>query len=375
MKISETLISKYEKELQNCRFIIVQHLLNDTKEFIISLIKAKLEIVRVLAKPYSFDENVYQYLTSENIRLFKLTGNENYDESICVSTLQGALNLSIIDKKKIVILDLGGEFANYLSTFNVPQDIEIIVVEDTAFGHRKYEKLKTFFKNIRIFSVAQSQFKEIEAKFVGATIATSTENIFRTLGLTLGGEKTLVVGYGLIGKNLALTLKKMNCKVSVFDISPIKLCHAHYDGFYVAELKKLLSDNNVIFGVTGTTSVSLDNIKNCKNNTFLVSGSSKQIEFEIVNLKQNINFKVEKTSKDIEVYKFKNKNIYVLNKGFPVNFLTNSIPDSVIDFMFAEMIECILAALNQEYKLKIINTINQLRIDEIANIFLMRKNT
>ena len=361
MEISKELIYRYKESLCKYRFIIVQHLMNDTFKFVTALIDCGVEIVSLFAKEYSLDIDALDKLKT-NVTVKVLYKNSKTE---CTNVLNQALELSKKDNKDIVILDLGGEYASILEECTA-KDVKIIAVEDTAFGHRKYQNSSIKTENIHIFSVAESRFKEIEAKFVGNSIVSTAESVFRTIGKTLIGSKALVVGYGMIGKNVALSLKAQSCKVAVFDTDKIKLCHAFYDGFEIGDINTLSKEFNVIFGVTGNTSVTAENVF---SGAYLISGSSKQVEFS-----QDIfsDMEEKQLSQYVTEFSKNDKKIYLFNQGFPVNFISNSVPDSVIDFVFSEMIACILEE-PQMNEFKKINAAKGNILNEIADIFVKKE--
>lgn len=313
------------------RYIIVQHLMSDTYGFLSSLLENGAEVCRLFVKEYSYDSSI----------LDKLRGVIPFDiikegmTTAYAAALDEAAARSREDGKRIGVLDLGGEFASVLRDYD-PCGVKITVVEDTAFGHRKYERAGISHPDIAVYSVARSNYKEIEAKFVGASVVDSAERVFRLYGNTLFGKNVLVVGYGMIGKNAADFLRKKGCKVSVFDKAEYKMCRAYYEGYRVGTLAELLADNSIIFGITGETSLTAKELEYFCERVVLISGSSKQVEFDGV-----FTAEAEEFGEYVGLYKGGGKEVYILNKGYPINFISGSVPDSIIEFMFAEMVMCL----------------------------------
>ncbi|MDQ2085920.1 NAD(P)-dependent oxidoreductase [Herbivorax sp. ANBcel31] len=335
LKICNIMLSKYLKTelFRNVRFIIVQHILDDTYEFIQSLTSVGSEIFCLIAKPYSINRKIYNTIINEGIRIQKLNELVNSNKKMLISTLDEAIQMSKTDNKKIIILDLGGEFAFHLNSIRSNELIGII--EDTAYGYKKYQV--KLINSIPIFSVAKSFLKEIEAKFVGNAVVDSLENVLKSTGKTLCGRNALVIGYGMIGKNVAHSLKKRECNVSVLDIKSIKQLQAHFDGFITGTRKKILEHTDIIIGATGTQSISLSDILNCKGYIYLASASSKNIEIDLEKIKFNA-YTERKISKNINLYILNKKRVYIINNGNPVNFLIDSVPNEIIDLVFSEIL-------------------------------------
>ena len=365
MELTKHLIEKNKATLKDFRIIIVQHLMSDTFDLVMSLINNNIEIMCLFAKKYSINRQMFLQL-SGLITIKEL--NEESDGD-CKSVLEEAIIKSNLDGKNIAILDLGGEYAKILQNIN-HNKTKIVIVEDTAYGHRRYEKLSLNNDKIFIRSVATSMFKEIEAKFVGSSIVHSTEDIFRSVGRTLVGENVLVIGYGMIGKNVTHSLKCLNCNVSVYDVDFTRLCHAHFDGYNTGKRESLIASNHIIFGVTGTTSIDICDVDSFSNPTVLISGSSKQIEFS------NIFYNTALRNNDyIQMCKIKGKTVFILNNGFPVNFTKNSVPNCIIDFVFAEMIMCLVEFCNapDNYSLHLTGASHN-GLEEISQLYFINRN-
>ena len=351
MSLIQQVLSKNIAQLKKFRFIIVQHLMSDTYNFLLELINAGIEISYLFVKEYSYDDGYLNKLQGM-IPIKVITG----EMTPCYKNiLEDAIEKSKSDSKKIAILDLGGEFSSLLSNIKT-EKTQIVVVEDTAFGHRKYERLIIKNRCISLFSVAKSKFKEIEAKFVGESIVNSAEQVFRSFGQTIVGRKVLVIGYGMIGKNVAKVLKETCCIVSVYDNDDIKMCSAYFEGYNVGKLHNLLKENTIVFGVTGDTSICHTQIRNLLNQTILISGSSKQIEFA----KQLID-NANPFSEHVDKCNIEGKEIYLFNKGYPINFISKSVPDCIIEFLFAEMLMCLVESSDNKNTSK--QSIRELSLD------------
>ncbi|WP_066826499.1 NAD(P)-dependent oxidoreductase [Clostridium tepidiprofundi] len=339
--------------------------MNDTLEFISYLRKYDVKIDALIVKPYSLDNDCAKIVEEMQLPLYRLVNSPERDGRMCEAILQEASMRSAQDGKHIIILDLGGEYAEILSKGYEYVDV---VVEDTAIGHRIYERY-TYSENI-IYSVARSRMKGIEARFVGSTVAYSAEQIFRSIGKTLYAKRVLVIGYGLIGRNAAITLQKMGCKVEVKDSKQVNELEAYFDGLEVCD--KTAKYPDIIFGITGYKTVEFEDVSKFSDVTYLISGSSKQVEFDIKGLKEKAD-KENRINDNITCYEIKGKKFFLFYDGFPVNFLFKSIPDCIIDFMFAEMIVAIGQAMDNEIiKCNGVNYVDEDGINEISNTFLRK---
>jgi adenosylhomocysteinase len=325
--------------LANARILLLHHVLPTTEELVDVLMEAGAEIFAFITKPFSIDKRVLERLNAKEIRLV----NESYDElensDIIPSLLQGAINASKEDNKKILILEVGGYFAKFLTQLTLEERAFFAgVVEDTTFGHNRYEKVVGEIK-MPVVSVARSPLKELEAKFVGRDAVLALDLVFRELGISLVNRRALVVGYGMIGKNLAGSLRDYKLQVSVYDILDYKMLLAFGTGFSVHKKSELIKGVDVILSVTGNENgaITLKEIEMCKDNVVLASVGSKDTEFELKAIREEA-VSCEPFGDLIVKYKLpSDKNVFVVKDGTAINFILNSIPAEVLDLLFAEV--------------------------------------
>ena len=346
--------SRNQQLLENTRFIILEHLL-PTTESMINLLKeeGKAEIFALIAKPYSLVEDVYRRLCKKNIRIIRNTYAELENTDVLLGILIESIDKSKTDGKRIIIIDVGGYFAKPILQLQekCPGDERYItgVIEDTTFGHNRYiEKLDDI--NVPVFSVARSSLKEIEARFVGQDAVFAMETILRDQGILMSGRHALVVGYGMIGKNVALALKNSHLVVSVYDYYDHRNLAAYIDGFNIHKKRELIKNADIVFFATGNPegALSYEYIEECKDRVILVSVGSKDTEFDLSKLKEQA-IEQKPFGKYLKEYTISNdRRIIVANNGTAVNFILPSLSVEVLDLVFSEILICALLLLRYE---------------------------
>lgn len=252
--------------LSTLRLIFLQHILPTTEELLRLLLESGAEVFSVFAKPYSIDPHVLSRLTARRIEVIQRTYEELEGTDVLDKCLRDAAARSEVDGKRIVILEVGGYFAKVLAALSVEESRWIAgVVEDTTFGHNRYLALARRI-SVPIVSVARSQLKEIEARFVGQDAVIAMDYVLRQLGVALTGRKALVIGYGMIGKNVARALSESHLDVSVYDALEYRNLRAFCEGFSVDRKAELLRKADIVFAATGAQAVTTDDIEVCKNN-------------------------------------------------------------------------------------------------------------
>jgi adenosylhomocysteinase len=332
----------------NARFLLLEHLLPTTAEFVRLIRGAGGEIHTLLAKPYSIDEPTRKSLEEDGFPVVTKTYDELENSDFLDALLADAVAKSRDDGRAVVVIDVGGYFAKPLSRLPLEYVPYVAgVVEDTTFGHNRYAALFAEIP-VPVVSVARSALKEIEARFVGRDVVTAMDQIFRAQGVTLAGRRALVIGYGMIGSSVARALRGNDMVVSVYDKQQFLMLRAYTDGFYIQTLRKLLESADIIFAATAAQALSLEQIEECKTEVVLVSAGSKDSEFDVAGLRTEA-VSSEAVGPYLHRYRLSNsKTIVVANDGTAVNFTLPSLPEEILDLVFAEILIAVLRLLKQE---------------------------
>jgi adenosylhomocysteinase len=174
------------------RFILLQHILPTTEELVNLLREAGGEIFSVFAKPYSIDHDVLSRMRASGVDIIEKSYAELEETDFLDRHLGEAVAKSKHDGKRVVILEVGGYFAKPLTRLDANAAEHIAgVVEDTTFGHNRYLGLAASIP-VPVVSVARSELKEIEARFVGQDAVIAMDYVLRLLGVSITNRKALV---------------------------------------------------------------------------------------------------------------------------------------------------------------------------------------
>lgn len=328
-----------KKVFKNTRFILLQHLLTDTEEFIEGMLAAKLEVHGLVAKPYSIDLEIKKRIAKHDFTFIHESYETLEGTEILDNLIVSALERSREDKKTILIVDVGGYFLQSLLRISHEVSNYIMgIVEVTKFGHNRYQE-KISDLQYPVISIAESPIKTLEDRFVGMSAVTALDKILRDFGLSISGRRAMVIGFGLVGKSVAAALRQRNLPVKVYDKSGFPRAEAFTLGYLVGNKEDLLSRADLILSSTATRAISYDDLLLCKNGCIVGSVGSKQNEMDVDSL--NRKAKKKKIHKYITEYKMPNGNVlYLLKNGEAINFLVQSCPDEIIDLIFAETVYC-----------------------------------
>lgn len=363
---------KYKNILENSRLIIIEHILPTTEEFLLHLHNAGVEIFAIFSKPYSIDKSVSIQLINKYGCLYNHSYKEIEETPILYDTIMRAIEKSNEDNKKIVIIDVGGYFSKPLTKIGDSKHI-VGVIEDTTFGHNRYYVDKKYI-SLPIFSVARSALKEIEARFVGRDAIIAMDMLLRDAGISLSGRKALVLGYGMIGTNVARSLMAHDLLVSVYDIRDIRNIHAFIDGFRIHKKRELLKESDIIFSATASNALTYEEILECKTNVILASVGSKTTEFDVDAIAKHA-LSVQPIKDNLVRYELPNSKFIVVAKGgAAVNFLLPSTPKEVLDLVFSEIVKCYIKLLSDTFEGGIIYELEDNELSEISKRWLIPMN-
>jgi adenosylhomocysteinase len=174
------------------------------------------------------------------------------------------------------------------------------------------------------------------------------ESILRNHGVTISGRRGLVIGYGMIGSNIAPALQAHALSVSVYDKHDYKNLRAYIDGYSIHKKAELIKNADIIFAATADKALTFEEIEECKSGVILASAGSRDTEFDVAAVREQAIERVE-VSEHLVRYRLPNsKRIYVARDGTAVNFILPSIPVEVLDLVFSEIFLCIILLLKSQ---------------------------
>jgi adenosylhomocysteinase len=146
----------------------------------------------------------------------------------------------------------------------------------------------------------------------------------------------LVLGYGGVGSALVHHLRRYDASVSVWDPDPVARARALLNGVRIGDRAELLTQAEVVIGVSGRRSLTAADLALLRDGATLVSGSSKQVEFGDP---ARSGARIAGTRLVTELH-YPDRRLYLLNSGYPVNFLDQSVLGRVLDLVYAELYLC-----------------------------------
>ena len=292
------------------KLYVVQHLRQDTLDYLTMLDNQGAELIKWVAPSYSVEPSVFQKTKSLPFPV------EIIDHNILHLVIQEDFKEENI--KNIGLLDVGG----YGSTLKNVHSLAFIV-EETNRGLWQYRQLDP----INVIEIASVRNKEIENIAVGKAIF---EGALESISDSENNELVLgIIGYGGIGRNVARAALVNGVRPIINEIQPFRIIQAMTHGLDVVTKKDLLTMCTLVIGVTGKNSLESFDLRQIEKSIQLVSGSSKDIEFKAVI--------------DAEM-----DNIHVINEGTPINFKYGSLSAELGEFLFMNLNSAIQQGMEEQ---------------------------
>ncbi|MGI6069844.1 MAG: hypothetical protein ACOYBE_05395 [Blautia sp.] len=223
-------------------------------------------------------------------------------------------------------------------------------------------------------SIARSNIKmHVESRFIGHRVVEELSQFLYEANTFLDFHNVLILGYGIVGRRVAMDLKDKRCQITVYDTDPFISKIATAEGFRTAA--KLTPEHfpksTIVIGNVGQASFTQEIFQAfldaAADTIYLSSSSSQDKEFKLF-----LNMVTEKTPFPEGVilkeeipenyytiyrlsYRGRIKTVYLIAQGMPVNFYRTdviSLTYSIIDLIFSEMLSMGLTLCQNDVSLE-----------------------
>lgn len=258
-----------------------------------------------------------------------------------VATLLHSLNLN---NRKVILVDIGGYFAESLENIKAKFDGELLgVLEGTENGVQKYEA--NLSKSVPVITVARSPLKLPEDYLVGSSVVFSIEAVLRDNAQILQTRTALVIGYGRVGSSIAEILRGRGINTSVYDVKPARLAEAAAKGFRAhRHLNRALSSASLVICATGNKALDLRGFALLEDGCVVASVTSADDELDLAALKAG--YRRSEFSKDLIGYEEMRgseavRSFSLVADGNAANFLHGAVIGPAIQLIEGEKLAAI----------------------------------
>lgn len=312
--------------------VFVTHVLDTAVRFV-ELIASTADIASIVAIPYSTTFAARDKLCSQFDLLEPVTAP---DMTLAVSdAVRTALSRSA--ERNVIVQEIGGYCSSQIAQLARRTNFGG-VVEDTMQGHWRYQAIGNLA--CPVLTIAESPLKALENRQVGRAIAYSLETILRSRFFRIPVETRIgVLGYGGIGEGTAASLRGMGARVSIYDPNSIRMARAFVEGLVTQDRETVLRTSDVLIGVSGQRSITVDDVAVLKDGVILGSGSSKRVEIDV----DGLYAAADDVAADNGLTRLTigGKTLWLLNDGTPINFADQGVLGHVLDLVYTELYMCI----------------------------------
>merc|ERR1711967_117634 len=148
-----------------------------------------------------------------------------------------------------------------------------------------------------------------------------TDGIMRATDVMLGGKRSLVLGFGDVGKGCAAALKGSGSRVLVTEIDPINALQACMEGYEVTTIEKVVGEIDIFVSTTGNFNIiTCEHMKKMKNNAIVGNIGHFDNEIDMAGLEAVEGIKVENIKAQVDRYVFPDgSGVIVLASGRLLN--------------------------------------------------------
>ncbi|ARM77124.1 adenosylhomocysteinase [Acidianus manzaensis] len=334
------------KSLKGIRISAVLHVTKETAALVRTLKEAGAEIALAGSNPLSTQDDVAAALVKyDGIKVFAWKG-ENDTEYYNNMT-------EILKYEPNIIMDDGGDLHALIhekySNLNI-----IGGTEETTTG---VIRLKAMEENkvikYPVIAVNNAFTKYLFDNRIG-TGQSAIDGIIRSTNILIAGKVAVVVGYGWVGRGIALRMRGMGARVIVVEASPLRALEAVMDGFDVMPMSKAAELGEIFVTATGNINViSKEHIQKMKNGAVLANAGHFNVEIDVKGLKE-IAKSVRNIRPFLDEYTLPNGNkVYLLADGRLVNLAAaEGHPSEVMDLSFSNQALSVEYLINNQGKLE-----------------------
>ena len=169
-----------------------------------------------------------------------------------------------------------------------------------------------------------------------ATGQTTLQAMLRLTNRQIAGARIAVVGYGYVGKGLALYARAMGARTFVTEVDPVRALEAHTDGHTVGSRRDIFPQADMIVTATGgMRAISADDIAHLRHDVVMGNAGHHDLEVDTEALGAAAS-EVFESRPGITSYRVGGRDLHVLAGGALVNIAGGSgHPVEVMDLTFA----------------------------------------
>lgn len=339
------LAEKYagSRPLEGVRVGVCLHVTKETSVLIDSLLMAGADVKLAGANPLSTQDDVAAYLsTRTDVWAWRGQSAKEYDW--CIEQVLGTRPEQLIDD---------GADLHVAAHRSKARGI-VGGSEETTTGVMRLRALEAEGRlAYPVIAVNDAKTKFMFDNRYG-TGQSTLDGIMRATALLLAGVRAVVVGYGWVGKGVAMRARGMGARVTVVEVDPVKALEAHLDGFDVSDIGAAAREGQLFVAATGQKHViPYGAIEKMKEGAILSNAGHFDVEIDVATLLSKAKGVKEVRPNVDEITLPSGKKVYLVGKGRIANLVAaEGHPPEVMQMSFANQMMAAIRIHGDHGKMK-----------------------
>jgi adenosylhomocysteinase len=328
MRALTTLEEKYgkSKPLEGVSVGVCLHVTKETSVLIDALLLAGAEVKLAGANPLSTQDDIAAYLSART-DVWAWRGQSAQEYNWCIK--------QVLDSHPEQIIDDGADL--HVAAHTLKAKGIVGGSEETTTGVVRLRAMEAEGKlAYPVIAVNDAKTKFMFDNRYG-TGQSTLDGIMRATALLLAGMSTVVVGYGWVGRGVAMRARGMGARVTVVEVDPIKALEAHLDGFEVSSIESAAPAGELFITTTGQKHViPYEAVEKMKEGAILANAGHFDVEIDVNSLLSKAKEVKEVRPNVDEVTLSSGKRVYLVAKGRIANLVAaEGHPPEVMQMSFA----------------------------------------
>ncbi len=340
-----TLAEKYSKArpLKGVKLGVCLHVTKETSVLIDLLLKAGAEVELAGSNPLSTQDDIAAYLsTRTDVWAWRGQTSKEYDWAIG----------EVLRTRPDQLVDDGADL--HVAALSSRSGSIVGGSEETTTGVVRLKALESEGRlRFPVIAVNNAQTKFLFDNRYG-TGQSCFDGIMRATALLLAGMRVVVVGYGWVGKGVAMRAKGLGSSVTVVEVDPIKAVEAHLDGFGVSNIMSAAPKGQLFITATGQkNAIPYEAIERMSDGAILANVGHFDVEIDAKTLLQKAKSVKEVRTNVDEVTLRNGKKVYLIGKGRLANLVAaEGHPPEVMQMSFANQFMAAIELHKNHEKMK-----------------------
>jgi adenosylhomocysteinase len=310
------------------RVAICIHLEAKTAYLALTLQRLGADVWITSSNPLSTKDDVCAALAKNGVHVFAKHGASEAEYNGFIK--------AIVDAKPHVVVDDGGDICDFFHSHPECASELKGICEETTSGVNRLKELESQGKlRYPAVGINDAQSKYLFDNRYGTGQSTWTA-ITHLTNMSVAGKVVVIVGYGWVGRGIAIRAKGMGAEVIITEIDPWKGLEARMDGFRVMPITNAAPLGDFFITATGEKKViRTEHMEKMKNGAFLSNAGHFDYEIDVRGLKDMARSH-EHVREEVDEFTLSNDHrLYLLASGGIINIAGGlGHPVEILDLSF-----------------------------------------